>query len=112
MTYLIDVNLPASFSHIKTINCVFIKDISDEMTDNKIWKMAVDNNNIILTRDKDFYYRALQSVVLPKIVLFRLGNCRSKELREYLKQNLSIIESHLISHQVLVLWPDEIQIVI
>jgi hypothetical protein len=44
MTYLIDVNLPISFSQIKTITCLFIKDLSDAMPDNEIWQMAIANN--------------------------------------------------------------------
>ena len=112
MIYLIDVNLPKSFSLIETISCSFVKDLSDEMPDNEIWKMALASKYTILTRDKDFYYRAMQSAILPKIVLFRLGNCRSRELFEYFKRNLAVIEDHLVSHQLLVLWPNEIQIVI
>jgi predicted nuclease of predicted toxin-antitoxin system len=82
------------------------------MPDNEIWKMAFANKYTILTRDKDFYYRAMQSDKLPKIVLFRLGNCRSKELLEYFKRNLTTIEDHLVRHHLLVLWPNEIQVVI
>ena len=112
MTYFIDVNLPKSFSLIKTISCLFVKDFSDEMPDNEIWKMAYANGYTILTRDKDFYYRAMQSALFPKIVLFRLGNSRSKELFEYFKSNLTIIEGHLTHHQLIVLWPNEIQVVV
>lgn len=89
-----------------------MKDFSDEMPDNEIWEMALANDYTILTRDKDFYYRAMQTVVFPKIVLFRLGNCRSKELFEYFNRNLFTIEELLTSHQLLVLWPNELQVVI
>jgi predicted nuclease of predicted toxin-antitoxin system len=46
----------------------------------KYGKWRKKNNYTILTRGKDFYDRALQTTIIPKIVLFRLGNCRSKEL--------------------------------
>ena len=82
------------------------------MPDGEIWKMALTNPYTILTRDKDFYYRAMQSTILPKIVLFRLGNCRSNELFDYFKKNIDVIEDHLIRHKLIVLWPDEIQVVI
>jgi predicted nuclease of predicted toxin-antitoxin system len=111
MTYLVDVNLPKSFSLIEQISCLFITDISDEMPDSEIWKMALANQYTILTRDKDFYNRAMQSKNLPKIVLFRLGNCRANELFEYFLKNISIIEEYLNSHQLIVLWPNEIQVV-
>jgi predicted nuclease of predicted toxin-antitoxin system len=112
MTYLVDVNLPISFLQINTITCLFVKDISDEMPDSEIWQMAIANNYVILTRDKDFYHRAVQSKVLPKIVLFRLGNIRNRELLHYFKENISAIEEQLALHQLLVLWPHEVQVVI
>ena len=82
------------------------------MPDSEIWNLALASNYTILSRDKDFYYRAMQSTVFPKIVLFRLGNCRSNELFEYFSRNLADIEQHLLSHRLLVLWPNEIQIVV
>jgi predicted nuclease of predicted toxin-antitoxin system len=112
MTYIVDVNLPKSFFSINAISCIFVKDVSDEMPDNEIWKLALANDYIILSRDKDFYYRAMQSALFPKIVLFRLGNCRGNELFEYFSRNLVIIERHLLNHRLLVLWPNEIQIVV
>ena len=112
MTYFVDVNLPKSFSLIKNISCLFVKDFSDEMPDNEIWKLAISNGYTILTRDKDFYYRGMQSTLLPKIVLFRLGNSRNKQLYEYFKSNLAIIEDYLLYHQLIVLWPNEIQVVV
>ncbi len=112
MTYIVDVNLPKSFSSIKAISCVFVKDISDEMPDGEIWNLALANDYTILSRDKDFYYRGMQSVILPKIVLFRLGNCRSNELFEYFNRNIALIEQHLLHHRLVVLWPNEIQVVV
>jgi predicted nuclease of predicted toxin-antitoxin system len=112
MNYLVDVNLPKSFSSIKLISCVFVTDISDEMPDSEIWDFALVHNYIILSRDKDFYYRAMQSSIFPRIVLFRLGNSRAGDLTEYFRRNLAVIEQHLVNHRLLVLWPNEIQIVV
>ncbi|HEY2583748.1 MAG TPA: DUF5615 family PIN-like protein [Mucilaginibacter sp.] len=111
MIYLVDVNLPISFSQIKTISYLFVKDVSDEVPDSEIWETALTNEYVILTRDKDFYYRAMQSRVFPKVVLFRLGNRRSKELFEYFIKNLTAIEEYLVQHRLIVPWPTEIQVV-
>ena len=89
MKYLVDVNLPRSFSSIEGISCKFITDIADDMPDNDIWHLAITGEHVILTRDKDFYYRAMQSKIRPKIVLFRLGNVRSKELFHYFNKERS-----------------------
>jgi predicted nuclease of predicted toxin-antitoxin system len=112
MIYLVDVNLPLRFFSIKSISCVYVKSLSDEMPDSEIWNLALEKGYIILTRDKDFYFRAMQSLKLPKIILFRLGNCRGKEVFEYFERNLTDIEKHLNNHKLLVLWPNEIQVVI
>jgi len=112
MNFLVDVNLPKSFSSIKLISCVFVTDLSDEMPDGKKWDLALAHDYIILSRDKDFYYRAMQSGFFPKIVLFRLGNSRAGDLLEYFRRNLAVIEQHLLNHRLLVLWPNEIQIVV
>ena len=113
MIFFVDINLPASFVYFAQDNFLFIKDISDTLPDTEIWDIAVNNGYIILTRDKDFYYRAMQSFTkAPKIVLFRLGNVRNNELYNYFKQHWLEIETLLQQHRLIVLWPGEIQIVI
>ena len=47
----------------------------------------------------------------PKIVLFRLGNIKNNQLTIYFKENWLQIESYLQHHQLIVLWPAEIQII-
>ena len=66
----------------------------------------------MLTRDKDFYYRALQSSQFPKIVLFRLGNIKIQLLTEYFQSHWIQIETYLQKHSLIILWPAEIQIVL
>ncbi len=112
MIYLIDINLPKEFSFFQTGNFVFVKDISNSLPDSKIWDLALEKNYTILTRDKDFYYRALQSANCPQIVLFRLGNIKNHQLTLYFEEHWLRIESHLQHHHLIVLWPDEIQIIL
>jgi len=112
MICLVDVNLPKSFSRLISVSCIFITDVWDGMPDSEIWKMALQGGHVILTRDKDFYYRAIQSPGSPKVVLFRLGNCRSGDYYSYFTKNIALIEEYLKSHRLIVLWPIEIQVVI
>jgi predicted nuclease of predicted toxin-antitoxin system len=112
MIYLVDINLPKEFSFFKNGNFVFVKDISNSLPDGEIWNLALGKNYTILTRDKDFYYRALQSADCPKIVLFRLGNTQNHQLTLYFKEHWLQIESHLQHHHLIVLWPAEMQIVL
>jgi predicted nuclease of predicted toxin-antitoxin system len=113
MKFLVDINLPAIFSVFNHDNFLFVKDISDTLPDTEIWQLALENNYTILTRDKDFYYRAMQSISkAPKIVLFRLGNVKNNELYIYFNHHWVNIENLLQTHQLIVLWPAEIQVVI
>lgn len=113
MIFFVDINLPASFVYFAQDNFLFIKDISDTLPDTEVWKIAVKNNYTILTRDKDFYYRAIQSSgKAPKIVLFRLGNIKNKELYIYFQHHWPDIKNLLQQHRLIVLWPGEIQIII
>ena len=111
MIYFVDINLPKEFSFFQTGNFVFVKDISNSLPDSEIWDLALENNYAILTRDKDFYYRALQTKNCPKIVLFRLGNIKILPLALYFEEHWSKIENLLQQHQLIVLWPAEIQII-
>jgi predicted nuclease of predicted toxin-antitoxin system len=112
MIYFVDINLPKDFSFFQTVNFVFVKDISNSLSDIKIWDLALENNYTILTRDKDFYYRALQTKKCSKIVLFRLGNTKNHQLTLYFQEHWQQIESYLKHHQLIVLWPAEIQIIL
>ena len=49
-----------------------------------IWKFALENNLIILTKDTDFHERILYKDPPPKVILFRLGNTSIPYLEEFL----------------------------
>lgn len=106
------INLPKEFSFFQTGDFVFVKDISNSLPDAEIWDLALQKNYVILTRDKDFYYRALQTKECPKIVLFRLGNTRNHQLTVYFQEHWLQIASALQQHKLIVLWPGEIQIIL
>jgi predicted nuclease of predicted toxin-antitoxin system len=112
MIYFVDINLPDKFCFFETGNFIFVKDISTTLSDNEIWELAIEKSYTILTRDKDFYYRALQSTQCPKVVLFRLGNTKNNLLSVYFTKHWEQIETHLQKHQLIVLWPNEIQIML
>jgi predicted nuclease of predicted toxin-antitoxin system len=49
-------------------------------TDEDIWNYAKQNDFTIISKDKDFYQRALLYGSPPKFIWLRLGNCRRDEL--------------------------------
>jgi predicted nuclease of predicted toxin-antitoxin system len=55
MTFLVDVNLPGFLWRLKTDEFIFVSDINKELSDTRIWHLALINNYVTLTRDMDFY---------------------------------------------------------
>jgi predicted nuclease of predicted toxin-antitoxin system len=56
-------------------------------TDEEIWNYAKANNFGVISKDKDFYQRALLYGAPPKFIWLRLGNCTRDDL-------LSLIRRH------------------
>ena len=66
-SFLVDVNLPKSFSFFNHPNFIFIAAINVQMTDNQIWNTALKNEHIILTKDADFYSKFYYQIHLQKL---------------------------------------------
>lgn len=55
MRYLFDENLPDYLKIWTSDDCLHVTNISKSVSDNEIWKYALENNLIILTKDSDFH---------------------------------------------------------
>lgn len=91
MKLLLDENLSprlprliaASFSDSQHVRELGLKGRTDE----EIWAFAKANGFTIISKDKDFYQRAMLYGSPPKIVWLCLGNCTLDEL-------LALIQRH------------------
>ena len=110
--FLVDVNLPRNFSFFNSGDFHFVSDINSRMSDTQIWNLALKENYIILTRDADFYSRALVSKDSPKIVYFKLGNIKLAELNDYFRTNWMTILRSLENHTILIAGKDSISVLI
>jgi len=63
--------------------------------DAPIWRYALANQAIILTKDEDFVSRARQSRNSPAIVWLRVGNCSNRALQAWLEPLLPAIVRQL-----------------
>lgn len=95
MNFIIDENLPDNFSLWNHSSFCHVLKIKDVMSDSDIWLYALRNNLVIVTKDTDFYYRFLSSQKSPKIVWFKVGNLRKRELRLFIENVWQKIESLL-----------------
>lgn len=112
MTYLVDVNLPKKFRFFNTPDFAFVVDIQATWPDTKIWTYALENQLIILTKDADFYTRALLTEERPKVVQFKLGNQTLAGLHHYFTDYWSLLVQLLEQHSLLVAYPNRIDIIL
>jgi predicted nuclease of predicted toxin-antitoxin system len=111
MTFLVDVNLPGFLWQYKTHNFIFVLDINKEESDTEIWRNAMENDYIILTRDMDFYYKAKQCIKFPKIIIFRFGNLKLKAMHKYFDEYWNAICELIQQNKLIFAWENELEII-
>ena len=87
MRFIVDAQLPPALAkwlmeagheawHVEEIG---LRDAEDP----PIWRYALENKAIILSKDEDFASRVRQSQSGPVVVWLRIGNCSNRALREW-----------------------------
>ncbi|MEO6638614.1 MAG: DUF5615 family PIN-like protein [Ginsengibacter sp.] len=109
MKYLIDENLPDCLSLWSSKDFLHVKSISKSIPDKEIWKFALDNNLIILTKDTDFHERILYKDPPPKVVLFRLGNTSISYLENFLNVHWKEILEQIKIAKLVIVYNDKIE---
>ena len=67
----------------------------DEVSDNKVWMFARNNNYTIVTKDSDFNDIAIHRGTPPKIIWIKIGNCKIAEIENILRVNEIAIKAFL-----------------
>lgn len=80
--YFIDVNLPTRYSLWNSPNFTFIKNIDTSLSDSKTWELVDSPDSIIVTKNRNFYNRILQSTPRPRIIYIWFGNIKMKAFHE------------------------------
>ncbi|WP_444846237.1 DUF5615 family PIN-like protein [Duganella caerulea] len=80
MKLLIDNQLPIALArHLTALSwqSIHVSDIGLEAaSDLEIWRYAIKNDLIIVTKDSDFFKRSkIQGSIPPQIIWVRCGNC-------------------------------------
>lgn len=110
--FLVDVNLPKYFSFFNQENFEFVADLDLSMSDEDIWEYAKKNSRVILTKDSDFYHKALATEANVKVVHFQLGNTTLQDLHQYFKQHWETIVSMLVEGQLILAEKEKISIIL
>lgn len=89
VTLLLDANL--SWRSIAILNeyydnCVHVDNIGLKVPakDSEIWEYAKESQSVIVTNDEDFLNLQVLLGFPPKVVLFRTGNLKRKEIENIL----------------------------
>jgi predicted nuclease of predicted toxin-antitoxin system len=70
-----------------------VKDFGMEQTDDRlIWERAKQDDLIIVSKDSDFYQRALLFGHPPKVIWIKRGNCPTKQVEFILRGHFDRIE--------------------
>ena len=109
MKFLIDENLPDCLKIWSSDDFIHVNKISKSVPDAEIWKFALENNLIILTKDTDFHERILYRNPPPKVILFRLENTSTKYLEDFLALHWKDIEEQIKSVKLLVVFKNKIE---
>lgn len=112
MKFLVDVNLPKNFSFFNTDGFVPLVDINPQMSDDKIWDYALENNFIILTKDSDFYFKSVREESHVKVVYFKLGNKKLSDLHKYFSNNWKLIKDLIENNRLVLASVNEVEIIL
>lgn len=99
MNFLVDANLPPRL-------CVWLRqrghgashliDLQSlRLADKLMWKVAASRQEIIVSKDMDFYERALLLGKPPQVLLIALGNCSNDDLIAALDSSWKNIDAEL-----------------
>ena len=61
--------------------------------DPNVWKFAVDNSFVIVSKDADMHDRSLVFGYPPKVIWVRLGNCSTSDVKNLLRKHSELIQT-------------------
>lgn len=88
MKFIIDAHLPPDLAHwlagqagheAKHVAEIGMRDAEDT----PIWRYAINNQAVIVSKDEDFAVRVRQSQKGPAVVWLRIGNCSRAALMKW-----------------------------
>ena len=95
MKLLLDQNLSRRL--LRDIDAAFpgslhVADFNLTVGDDEIvWRFAADHGFVIISKDSDFFHRALLRGHPPKVIHLRVGNCSTQHIGNLLMDNAALI---------------------
>ncbi len=107
MKFLVDAQLPpdlCDWLHSQSYEARHVLELDHNISlpDSRIWEIAKNEGEIILSKDRDFYDRALISEGPPQVLHLALGNCSNRNLLDRLSREWSAIIKMLMHGATLI----------
>jgi predicted nuclease of predicted toxin-antitoxin system len=78
------------------------------LNDSQIRKLAIEEERIIITKDKDFLDYFLVKGAPPGILLIDTGNIKNKNLYKIIRANSKVIENLFLYSSMVIIQPEKI----
>ena len=95
MKFLVDHQLPPGLARLLEHEGHFAQHVREiglmEADDTIIWRHAITNGMVVVSKDEDFYFLALAPDNIGKLVWVRIGNCRKQALFALFQNRLAQI---------------------
>ena len=92
MRFLVDAQLPPALARWLREAGHDAQHVEDaglsEAEDSTLWRYALENQPVLITKDEDFAERARQSRTAPVILWLRVGNVSNRALRSWFMPQL------------------------
>lgn len=107
--FLIDANLPYRFGLWQGTDFVHQRDIGDTWSDREVWEYAKARDLVIVTKDSDFSHWMMFSDPPPRVIRFRIGNMRLRELHSFVNGQWSQLATLTRNHKLLIVTRESIE---
>ena len=95
MKFLVDHHLPpalARFLQSQGHDARHVRELGlKEADDAVIWRQAISNGQVVISKDEDFWYLATTPGSAGRFIWVRIGNCRKQALVEFFRSRLASI---------------------
>jgi len=115
VNFLVDANLPprlCKWLHQRGHQAIHLLELNSiKLPDRQVWALASTRQDIIITKDGDFYERSLLLGKPPQVLLIPLGNCSNDDLLRHLNSYWKNIETELAAaSRLIVIRPTHLEV--
>jgi predicted nuclease of predicted toxin-antitoxin system len=107
--FLIDANLPYRWDVWGGDQFQHVFDLGDDLPDRAIWEHARLNDLVIVTKDSDFSDWIMLADPPPRVVHFRIGNLRLRELKALVDRIWPTLNDLIVHHKLVIVLPNSIE---